>query len=96
MIKAVKEKINFRELQEGSLITLVDGGQPIIFEGIKRGTEGDEDSAKLIYLDPINGLCRREYYLRNGQIYNDREYDDEEIDHESDEGRKYLKLITGK
>ena len=86
---------DFGEIEEGSLIRLVEGAQPVIFEGIIENNNPEiGDMAMIIYLDPIEGLYRRKYLLyEDGAL---REwYSSEGIDEESEEGRKYLRLITG-
>ncbi|MEK6847681.1 MAG: hypothetical protein AABX50_00980 [Nanoarchaeota archaeon] len=81
-------KINFRELQEGRLITLVGGAQPVIFEEIR------DDQVSLILIDPVAGVMRKEYELaRDGTIDNYDDWDSEFL--EGEEAERYLKLITG-
>jgi len=98
MAKKIREKINFRELKEGTLLKLVRGGQPVIFEGIEKTLGVADDIVKLICLDPIEGLGLREYYLRKKKIFlrSKAEYSDIKISSASEQGRKYLELITGK
>ncbi len=98
IIRRPKEKINFRKLKEGSLVRFVEGGQPMVFEGIEKTQGGADDYVKLICLDPAEGLCRREYYLRKEESFLRKKvlFSEKGIDSKSKEGRKYLELITGK
>ena len=80
-------KINFRKLEEGRLVTLIEGAQPVVFEGIR------EDQVSLILIDPIAGVMRKEYKLaRDGAIDNYGDWGSEFL--EGEEAERYLKLIT--
>ena len=81
-------KINFRKLEEGRLVTLFEGAQPVVFEGIT------EDQVSLNLIDPVAGIMRKEYGLiRDGTIDNYSDWDSEFL--EGEEAERYLKLITG-
>ena len=93
--KALNPDSNFRELKEGELITLVQVGQPVIFKGIEKGKGNADDIAILICLDPVEEIERREYPLdKDGSLKED--YSSTSIDRQSEEGREYLKSVTGK
>ena len=47
------ETVNFRELEEGTVIQLVEGAQPVVFETIEM------NRAHIILFGPIRGLYRR-------------------------------------
>ena len=93
--KALNPDSNFRELKEGELIILVQGGQPVIFKGIEKGKGNVDDVATLICLDPVEEIERREYPLdEDGSLKEG--YSSTSIDRQSEGGREYLKSITGK
>jgi len=90
LIDIVKvETTDFRTLEEGSLMHLVEGAQPVVFERILEG-----NSAILVFLDPIEGLCKRRYPLNDlGQLGTG--YKELRFGRDSREGQRYLNLITG-
>lgn len=90
-----RNNIDFSALKEGELVTIVKHAQPVLFEGIKRsrGLKA-KDLAVVLYLDPINGLRKTELPLdAHGRlIHNGHNVTDVYVG--SEEGRKYLKLIS--
>jgi len=97
--------IDFRRLEEGQLVRLAIGAQPVFFKktwgkGLTHITKGDRygyREAIFIALDPVVGLELRSYKLNEeGYITNQKgrtpwEY----LEDNSEEGRKYLQMITG-
>lgn len=92
MVNNIKEfigDVDFRELQEGTIIQLVEGAQPVVFETIEM------NRAHLVLLGPIRGLCRREYPLGMDGRLIPSVYTGRKMDQRSREGQKYLAMITG-
>ena len=90
------KKVNFRELKKGSLVQLVEGSQSVIFERFSN-YYGINDGAVFVYLDPIDGLVRKEVPLNSNEssVVKTGEHRLGYIDPKSGEGRKYLKLLRG-
>jgi len=104
MVKKINNQTNFRRLREGTLIRIVKDSPPVVFERIKKINEPViYDLALVVYLDPIDGLVRDELPLNedgtlklevdSGIWY--IEHSSSNINMQSEEGKKYLKLITG-
>jgi len=64
-VKTLNVNGDFRTFKEGELIKLVEGGQPVVFEGIIKSDNPKriDDITILVCLDPVDGLDRREYAL---------------------------------
>ncbi|GAI92014.1 unnamed protein product, partial [marine sediment metagenome] len=72
-VKNFTKNGDFRTLKEGTLLRLVEGGQPVVFEGIdERPASHASDMAVVICLDPVEGLTRLRYPLQEESNYINR------------------------
>lgn len=94
MVVSLNVNSDFRNVKKGELVQIVEEGQLVIFEGIVE-KQGVDDDALIVGLDPIEGLFRKEYPLDSDGSLKEG-YVSTRIDHQSEEGRKYLGLLTEK